>query len=87
MTLSERMREPPCRYASETEDQAKIRRQRDRIEAADALDAQAAALEENERLRKHAAAMRDWISDSPEITGDGPALVAAFDAAWKGEPR
>lgn len=36
--IAERLRERPCRYAHETEDQMKIRRQREREEAADLID-------------------------------------------------
>ena len=36
--LKERLRERPSRYASETEEQAKERRQRDREEAADRIE-------------------------------------------------
>ena len=36
--IAERLREPPHRLAHETEDQAKIRRQREREEAADLID-------------------------------------------------
>ena len=43
--LKERLRERPSRYASETEEQAKERRQRDREEAADRIEQLEAALE------------------------------------------
>lgn len=36
--IVERLREKPCRYAYETEDQSKIRRQRERDEAADLIE-------------------------------------------------
>lgn len=36
--IAERLRERPFRYAHETEDQMKIRRQREREEAADLID-------------------------------------------------
>jgi acyl-CoA reductase-like NAD-dependent aldehyde dehydrogenase len=36
--IVERLREKPCRLAHETEDQSKIRRQREREEAADLIE-------------------------------------------------
>lgn len=36
--IAERLRERPCRFAHETEDQMQIRRQREREEAADLID-------------------------------------------------
>ena len=42
--LVERLRERPSRYASETEEQAKERRQREREEAADRIEKLEAAL-------------------------------------------
>lgn len=47
--IVERLRERPCRYATETEDDAKNRRQQEREEAADEIERLRAALREAEK--------------------------------------
>lgn len=62
--IVERLRERPCRYATETEDDAKNRRQQEREEAADEIDQLRAALREI----KWRSADRDNMEFSATIT-------------------
>lgn len=49
--IVERLRERPCRYASETEDQAKERRQNERCEAAAEIERLRAALDSTDAAK------------------------------------
>lgn len=71
--IVERLRERPCRYANETEDQAKERRQREREEGANEID----------RLRAEVKAALDLAERHMEEKHRLRAALREIAAAWE----